>query len=140
MITLPLKNECLASVFPGTPCLNGKQEKGKRLKKITFGIHYHHDDQGVNGMRLKTLFSGMAVSASLAMLLCSGCASSPSTIQQPEPTSYMKSAVGTPDELSPLAPAEGKNVRRVGGHWVCDVNGRTMVYNSASSSWEPQKK
>jgi hypothetical protein len=90
-------------------------------------------------MHVNNRFLQLAAAGALFVLL-SGCASSPSTIQQPVPTSYMKSAVGTPDELSPLAPPEGRNVRRVAGHWVCDVNGKTLVYNNASSHWEPQKK
>jgi hypothetical protein len=91
-------------------------------------------------MRLKTYLSGMAIVAALSIVVLSGCASSPSTIQQPQTTSYMKSTVGTPNEMSPLAPGEGRNVRKVGDHWVCEVNGRTMVYNNATSCWEPQKK
>jgi hypothetical protein len=50
----------------------------------------------------------------------------------------MKSAVGTPDELSPIAPAEARNVRKVGNQWMCDLNGQVMVYNSASGQWEPK--
>jgi len=53
-------------------------------------------------------------------------------------TSHMKSAVGTPDELSPIAPAEARNVRKVGNQWMCDLNGQVMVYNSASGQWEPK--
>ena len=91
-------------------------------------------------MRLKPNLAGMAVAASLLIMLGSGCASSPSTLQQPAPTSYTQSTVGTPNELSPVAPGEGRNVRKVGGHWLCDVNGKTMVYNDATATWEPQQK
>ena len=84
--------------------------------------------------------SRMAVAASLLLILTSGCASSEAPLTQPPKTSYMKSAVGTPDELSPLAPLEARNVRKVGNQWVCDVNGRTMIYNEAAACWQPQKK
>jgi hypothetical protein len=58
-------------------------------------------------------------------------------IQQPPMTSYMQSVVGTPDELSPLAPAEATDVKKVNGQWTCKINGQPMVYNPASSQWEP---
>lgn len=83
--------------------------------------------------------SRMAVAASLLLALTSGCASE-APLTQPQKTSYMQSAVGTPDELSPLAPPEARNVRKVGNHWVCDVNGRTMIYNDAAACWQPQQK
>ncbi len=89
-------------------------------------------------MRLKNHLSGMAAMASLLIVLGIGCASSPSQIQQPPPTSYTRSTVGTPDELSPLAPPEARNVRRVGGRWFCEVNGQTMMFNGAK--WVPQPK
>ena len=92
------------------------------------------------GMQLKNHVAGMAVTTTLLIMLGSGCASSPSQIQQPPPTSYMRSAVGTPNELSPQAPAAATNMRKVGAHWACEVNGRTMIYNDAASCWEPQKK
>jgi hypothetical protein len=82
----------------------------------------------------------LAVGTSLSILLASGCASSPSTIKQPPPTSYTRSTVGTPNELSPQAPGEAQNIRKVGDHWVCEVHGKTMVYNNATSCWEPQQK
>ena len=66
-----------------------------------------------------------------------GCASPP--LAQPPETSHMKQSVGTPDELSPLAPPEARNVRKVGDHWLCDLNGRVMVYDKVTSSWQPQK-
>ncbi len=91
-------------------------------------------------MALKNQLLGMAGLSSLLIILGSGCASSPSQIQQPPPTSYTRSTVGTPDELSPQAPGEAKNIRRVGNQWLCEVNGRTMIYNSATACWEPQQK
>jgi hypothetical protein len=99
--------------------------------------------------RLKTLFwkkdlggifTLLAISASLLTISAGGCASSPSQIKQPPPTSYTRSTVGTSDELSPQAPGEAQNIRRVGNQWLCEVNGKTMVYNSATASWEAQQK
>jgi hypothetical protein len=94
--------------------------------------------QEVKEMQMKIHLSGMAVVATMLMILAGGCASS--STSQPAETSHMKSAVGTSDELSPLAPAEAKNVRKVGNQWMCDMNGQVMVYNSASGQWEPQTK
>ncbi len=91
-------------------------------------------------MLLKHNLAGVAVAISMLIMMGSGCASSPSTIQQPVPTSYTRSTVGTPNELSPLAPGEGRDVRKVGDHWLCEVNGKTMVYNDATACWEPQQK
>jgi hypothetical protein len=87
-------------------------------------------------MQLKIRLAGMAVVASLLIMWGQGWASPP--IEQPPMTSYMQSAVGTPDELSPLAPAEATNVKKVGNHWTCEINGQPMVYNDAASRWEPQ--
>ncbi|MGO9175085.1 MAG: hypothetical protein ACLQED_02915 [Desulfobaccales bacterium] len=89
-------------------------------------------------MQMKIHLSGMAVVATMLMILAGGCASS--STSQPAETSHMKSAVGTSDELSPLAPAEAKNIRKVGNQWMCDLNGQVMVYNSASGQWGPQTK
>ena len=86
-------------------------------------------------MQMKIHLSGMAVAAAMLMLLAGGCAS---TLEQPAPTSQMKSAVGTSDELSPVAPGEAKNMRKVGNQWMCDMNGQVMVYNGASEKWEPK--
>ena len=61
-------------------------------------------------------------------------------IEQPPKTSYMQSTVGTPDELSPLAPAEAKKVRKVDNQWTCEINGQPMVYDEAASRWEPKLK
>ena len=88
----------------------------------------------------------------LLIILGSGCASSPVTpppsqaqqsgvfIEQVPVTSYMRSQVGTPNELSPLAPAEARNIRKVGHRWCCDLNDQGMVFDSATSCWVPQQK
>jgi hypothetical protein len=77
-------------------------------------------------MQIKVHLSGMAVVVSMLIILASGCASSSSTLVQPAETSHMKSAMSTPDELSPLAPPEARNVRKLGKQWLCDVNGQVM--------------
>jgi hypothetical protein len=101
-------------------------------------------------MQMKIHLSAMALVAALGLVLASGCASSsvepsPSTapsagitIKQPPMTAYMRSQIGTPNELSPIAPAEARNVRKVGNQWMCDLNGQVMVFNAGTSSWEPQ--
>jgi hypothetical protein len=88
----------------------------------------------------------------LVTIVLTGCASSPVAspptsappgairLEQPGMTDYMRSRVGTPDELSPLAPPEARKVHKVGDHWLCEVNGQTMVYNNASACWEPRQK
>ena len=103
-------------------------------------------------MRLKIQFAGMAVAASMLIILASGCASpagapasskTPSgllAIEQPPMTDYMRSQIGTPNELSPIAPAEARNVRKDGNRWRCDLNGQGMIFNDASACWEPQAK
>ena len=103
-------------------------------------------------MQVKIHLSRMAMVASMLIILGSGCASSPVEppssrvrqsgifVEQVPITSYMRSQVGTPNELSPLAPSQGRNVRKVGNHWVCDVKGQALVFNSATSRWEPQQK
>ncbi len=103
---------------------------------------------GVKKIRLV----GMARLVSLLIILGSGCASAPVApppspaqpsgvfIEQVPITGYMRSQVGTPNELSPLAPAEARNIRKVGDGWCCDLNGQGMVFNSANSCWEPQQK
>ena len=95
-------------------------------------------------MRFKINGTMLALAASLLILSAAVCDSSstPSStirLEQPGMTDYMRSRVGTPDELSPLAPAEAKNVHKVGDQWVCEINGRIMVYNNASAAWEPQQ-
>ena len=92
-------------------------------------------------MQMNIRLSGMAAAASILVILASGCASSSSSsLEQPPKTSYMKSAVGTPDELSPIAPAAARNVRKVGNRWLCDLNGQVMVFNDAAARWEPQQQ
>jgi hypothetical protein len=91
-------------------------------------------------MQIKNYLPGMAVVVSRLLLLASGCASSPQQLEQPTMTSHMKSAVGTSDELSPLAPPEAKNIRKVGNQWMCDMNGQVMRYNATTSLWETMKK
>ena len=100
-------------------------------------------------MQIKIYLSVMAVVASMLFILASGCASSSSSSSpspsieqpgQPPMTDYMRSRVGTPDELSPIAPAEARNVRKVGNQWLYDLNGQVWVYNDATARWEPQQK
>jgi hypothetical protein len=97
-------------------------------------------------MRVKGHIAGMAA-ASLWLILGGGCASSPVEpassavkVEQVPTTDYMRSRVGTTDELSPLAPPEARQVRKVGNRWTCELNGQIMVYNDAASRWEPQGK
>jgi hypothetical protein len=101
-------------------------------------------------MQKKIYLSGMAVAA--LIIWAGGCASpalqpasskTPSAliaIEQPPMTDYMRSQIGTPNELSPIAPAEARNVRKDGNRWRCDLNGQGLVFNEASSCWEPQTK
>jgi hypothetical protein len=72
------------------------------------------------------------------LLISPGSGLAAGEIVQPPQTSYMQSVVGTPDELSPLAPAEAREVKKIGGKWTCVLNGQPMVYNDAASRWEPQ--
>ena len=95
---------------------------------------------------------GMAMLAPLLSILVSGCASSPVAPASPQIqpgaiyseqvpiTDYMRSQVGTPNELSPLAPAEARNIHKVGDRWYCDLNGQTRVFNPATSCWELGQK
>ncbi len=101
---------------------------------------------------MQTTINGavIALAASLLIISTSGCASTPVApasspapagairLEQPAMTDYMRSRVGTPDELSPLAPAEARNVHKVGNQWVCELNGQTMVFDGAN--WVPQSK
>ena len=89
-------------------------------------------------MRVKIQLAWMAVVVALLIMVGSGFAKS--QIEQPPKTSYMRSTVGTPDELSPLAPAEARNVRKVGNQWICEINGQPLVYHEAASRWEPRGK
>lgn len=101
-------------------------------------------------MQILIYFSGMALAALLTAGLVGGCASSPVQpspaqssgifIEQVPTTGHMRSQVGTPNELSPLAPAEAKNMRKVGAQWCCELSGQPHVFNSATSRWEPQRR
>jgi len=88
-------------------------------------------------MKVKVYLAGMAVAASLLTILVSGCGSS-SAYKNPDVEATKQRTMGTPDELSPLAPMGGQHVRKVGNHWTCEQNGRTMIYNDATSSWQPK--
>jgi hypothetical protein len=102
-------------------------------------------------MQVKIRLSVMAVVALLVIILGSVGAAFPADppapggqqsgvfVQQVPQTPYMASQVGTPNELSPLAPANAKNVRKVGDQWLCDLNGQVMVFNGGSSCWEPKR-
>lgn len=103
-------------------------------------------------MQIKIHLPDIAVPAAMLLILTNGCTSSslePSaskaqssvvSIEQPPMTNYMRSQIGTPNELSPIAPAEARNVRKVGDKWLFDLNGQTMGFNDASACWEPQNK
>jgi hypothetical protein len=89
-------------------------------------------------MQVKIHLAFLAVVGALLIGLGSGFAAP--QIEQSPMTPYMRSAVGTPDELSPLAPAEARKVKKVGDRWICEINGQPMVYNEAASRWEPQSQ
>jgi hypothetical protein len=89
-------------------------------------------------MHVKIHLALLAVVVGLLAGLGSGLAAP--QIEQLPMTPYMRSAVGTPDELSPLAPAEARKVKKVGDRWTCEINGQPMVYNDATSRWEPQSE
>ena len=103
-------------------------------------------------MQAKIHLSGMVMAAALLAILAGGCASAPAPtpsspgsksgiyVEQVPITNYMRSQEGTPNELSPLAPPQGRNVRKVGGHWLCEIDGQTVIFNSASSCWEPRQQ
>jgi hypothetical protein len=76
----------------------------------------------------------------VALLLMGGSVFAAPPIEQPPKTSYMQSTVGTPDELSPVAPAEARKVCKVGNQWTCEINGQLMVYNEGAARWEPKQK
>jgi hypothetical protein len=109
-------------------------------------------------MQVEIYPSRIAAVALMMIILGSGCTSAPverrsafiqpssSEVQQSgifvkqDPmTGYMRSQEGTPNELSPIAPHGARNVRKAGNYWLCDMNGQTLVFNSTSSRWEPQK-
>jgi hypothetical protein len=102
----------------------------------------HRQNREVVEMQVKFNLSRMALVA-LGIICLSGCASSPvqpsgMSIKQDPITSHMRSQVGTPDELSPLAPPTATNIQKVGNHWTCEMNGQPMIYNDAAASWEPR--
>ncbi|HEX9884283.1 MAG TPA: hypothetical protein VGA79_09980, partial [Desulfobaccales bacterium] len=86
-------------------------------------------------MQVKIHLSMVTMVASMLIILISGCASSPGGspssqvqpsgifVKQEPMTSYMRSQVGTPNELSPLAPAAARKVQKVGNQWTCEING-----------------
>ncbi len=100
-------------------------------------------------MQVKIYLSVMAAATFLLLLGASGCASSSSSlpsssssVEQPAQlpmTDYMRSKVGTPEELSPIAPAEARNVRKVGNQWLYDLNGQVWVYDAGAGRWTPQQ-
>ncbi len=102
-------------------------------------------------MRFNLHLAGMGLAVLLWILSGSGCASSPAApaasgspssglyVPQVPMTSYMQSQVGTSNELSPLAPAAARNVRKAGNQWTCEIDGQTMIFNPGSSRWEPQQ-
>jgi hypothetical protein len=88
-------------------------------------------------MQVKNLLAVMAVAALLMISLGIGCAPA-SGYKNPDVEATKQRTQGTPDELSPLAPVGGKNVRKVGNQWACEQNGRTMIYDDAASCWKPK--
>jgi len=90
-------------------------------------------------MRVKAYLAGMAVIASLLTILGSGCTSS-APYKNPDVEATKQRTLGTPDELSPVAPVGGQKVRKVGNQWTCEQNGRLMIYDDAASCWQPQTK
>ncbi|HZK13183.1 MAG TPA: hypothetical protein VFC55_01590, partial [Desulfobaccales bacterium] len=64
-------------------------------------------------MKVKGYLAGMAVVASLLTMLVSGCGSS-APYKNPDVEANTQRTKGTSDELSPVAPLGGKNVRKVG--------------------------
>ena len=101
--------------------------------------------------RINHRLARIAVIALLLIFWGSGCASSGGEqaspkaqatsagihVEQVPITSYMRSQVGTPNELSPLAPAQARNIRKVGGQWLCDLDGQVYVFDGVSN-WVPQ--
>lgn len=60
-------------------------------------------------------------------------------VEQVPVTPYMRSQVGTPNELSPIAPAQARKIQKVGNRWTCELNGQAMIFNDGTSCWEPQR-
>jgi hypothetical protein len=90
-------------------------------------------------MKVKAYLAGMTVAALLLVILGSGCASS-SGYKNPDVEATKQRTLGTADELSPVAPVGGQNVRKVGNQWTCEQNGRLMIYDDAASCWQPKSK
>jgi hypothetical protein len=90
-------------------------------------------------MQSKIYLAGMALAASLLIMWGIGCASS-SGYKNPDVEITKQRTMGTPDELSPLAPVGATNVKKVGNQWTCEQNGRVMIYNEPASCWQPQQK
>lgn len=90
-------------------------------------------------MRIKVHLAGMAAVASLLIVLGAGCASAPE-YKNPDVEATKQRTLGTPDEMSPQAPAGACNVQKVGNQWTCELNGKTMVYNGAANRWEARQK
>lgn len=102
-------------------------------------------------MRVKINLSRMSMAVLMWIILAMGCASAPGAPPSPQVqrsgiymkqdpmTSHMRRQVGTPNELSPLAPAQATKVQKVGDRWTCELNGQAMIFNDATSCWEPQK-
>jgi hypothetical protein len=88
-------------------------------------------------MKVRSYLAGMAVAAALLTFLVSGCGSS-APYKNPDVEANTQRTKGTADELSPLAPLGGQNVRKVGNQWTCEQNGRTMIYNDDASCWQPK--
>jgi hypothetical protein len=88
-------------------------------------------------MKVKVYLAGMAVVALLLTILGSGCGPS-QVYKNPDVEATKQRTQGTADELSPVAPVGGQNVRKVGNQWACEQNGRTMIYNDAASCWQPK--
>jgi hypothetical protein len=88
-------------------------------------------------MKVKGYLAGMVAVASLLTMLVSGCGSS-APYKNPDVEANTQRTKGTADELSPIAPLGGENVRKVGNQWTCEQNGRTMIYNDAASCWQPK--
>ena len=90
-------------------------------------------------MHVKNRLAGLAVAALLLLFLGSGCGTS-SGYKNPDVEATKQRTAGTSDELSPMAPVGATNVKRVGNQWTCEQNGRVMIYDDASSGWQPRQK
>jgi hypothetical protein len=103
-------------------------------------------------MQIKIYFPSLAAAVSILLLWGSGCASSPSGPSSPQTrgsgiyveqvpiTAYMRSQEGTPNELSPIAPSQARNIRKDGNRWLCEINGQTHAFDHASSCWQPHAR